>query len=313
MPALRNALAVAGLSIALLAVAAPAHAAGPALPDGDTLVAASCVSKVGATLFDVNSTSGASAAVGSPNAPLICAYQAAWDNSTKTLYGTIWDTDSVLVKWDTLTGALVEIGPILDGVTPVNLDALVIDLNGNAYGLETTSFDLYEIDLATGAATDLGNLAAVTNHAYGFTVDPATGTLYLLQQDGDLLTVDPVAVTATYVATWPLQDGASATYGLAIDRAGTAWVVQYPGGTVYSALYSTPLASFGVAPVLSGDIVNSATGDDFVGWWVTIIDTPVKPALASTGVDVAPIAAVGLLLGLVGVGLVARRRVARTR
>ena len=43
MTALRTALAVTGLSIALLAVAAPANAAGPSLPDGDTLIAASCL------------------------------------------------------------------------------------------------------------------------------------------------------------------------------------------------------------------------------------------------------------------------------
>ena len=311
MTALRNALAVAGLSIALLAVAAPVHAAGPALPNGDTLVAASCETGDDATLFTVDSTSGVGTAVSAGNAGYECAYQASWDNSTKTLYGTIWDTNSTLVKWDTLTGALVEIGPILDGVTNVDVDTLVIGLDGTAYALENQ--ELFEVDLATGAATDLGNLVNLSVDAYGSAVDPATGVLYFLQEDGDLFSVDPIAVTATFVAGWSMQDGATNTYGLAIDRAGTAWVVQFPGASVYSALYSTPLATFGVAPVLSGDIVNTATGLDFVGWWVTIIDTPVKPALANTGLDVAPVAAAGLLLGLVGIGLVARRRVARAR
>lgn len=72
------------------------------------------------------STTGAATALGSGNAGYECAYQASWDASSKTLYGTIWDADSVLVKWDTLTGALVEVGPVLDGVTPVDVDTLVI-------------------------------------------------------------------------------------------------------------------------------------------------------------------------------------------
>ena len=306
MTALRTALAVTGLSIALLAIAAPANAAGPSLPDGDTLIAASCLGGTDATIFDVNSTTGATTAIGSGNAGYECAYQASWDASSKTLYGTIWDADSVLVKWDTLTGALVEVGPVLDGVTPVDVDTLVIGLDGAAYVLDFN--ELYRVDLATGAATDLGALAALTTNAYGAAVDPTTGILYLLGEDGDLFTLDPVAVTATYVASWTFSAEAENVYGLAIDSAGIAWVVEYPGDTVYSALYSTPLATFGVAPVLSGDIVDTATTLNYNSWWVTIIDTPVKPALANTGVDVAPIAATGLLLGLVGVTLVVRRR-----
>ncbi len=304
MTALRTALAITGLSVALLAVSAPANAAGPALPSGDTLVAASCLTDTPAVLFEVNSTTGVSTGDGPGNAGYECAYQAAWDESTSTLYGTIWDTNSVLVRWNTVSGALTEIAPIIDGVTPVGVDTMVIGLDGVAYVLEDA--ELYELDLSTGAATDLGLLAALTDDAYAFSVDPATGDLYLLAENGDLFTVDPVTVTATYVATWTFSAAGSNTWGLAIDRAGTAWVVEAPGASAYSALYSTPLATFGVAPVSSGDIVDGATGTGFDGWWVTLIDTPVR--LANTGVDVTPIAATGVLLGLVGAALMMRRR-----
>ena len=81
----------------------------------------------------------------------------------------VWDADSVLVKWNTLTGALVEVGPVLDGVTPVDVDTLVIGLDGAAYVLDN---ELYRVDLAPGAATDLGALAALTTNACRAAVTP---------------------------------------------------------------------------------------------------------------------------------------------
>jgi LPXTG-motif cell wall-anchored protein len=188
---------------------------------------------------------------------------------------------------------------------------MVIGLDGKAY---FNYYDqLYSLDLLTAKATLLGTLDAVESPAYGFSVDPTTGKLYLLAESGELFVIDPVAVTATLVGTWPVSEGAQYSYGISIDHAGTAWVVEYPGEESYSALWSTPLATFGVDPQRSGNIL-SAEGDDPTMWWValTYAAAPApapapEPVLAATGFDAAPLALGGLLLAAAGIVLVGRR------
>ncbi len=299
-----SALLISGATIALLAVSLPAHAAPPALPPGDQLVAASCDDEYGTSTFiKIDAATGASTPVGAGNPGYECAYQQAWDATTNTLYGMIYDSNSVLVKWDYTTGVLTEIGAFFDtdNATAIYPDSIVIALNGSAYAIE--GLDLYQVNLSTATVTLLGAIAGADSSIYGAAVDPSTGLIYGLEQSGDLLLIDPVALTGTPAGTWPISTDWS--YGLAIDRAGTAWVVESPGDGTYSALWSTPLATFGVAPQLSGNIVD-ADGDDPITWWATIIYPPV-PALADTGFDAAPLALGGFLLAVLGVVLVTRR------
>lgn len=315
MRAIRSAVVLTALTFGLVAAAAPAHAAPPALPDGERLVAASCQYPPYAdvTLFEVDSATGASTALASDTVnENFCGYQGAWDRVTGAFYFTTWDSpESVLLSWNPVTGVITEIGVVLDEDVALNPYALVIDLEGNAYF--NYSSNLYSLDLETAEATLLGELTAVTTSGWGFSVDPVTGELYLLEQDGDLFLVDIDAVTATYVASWPLSDDADFAYGLAIDSAGTAWVVESPGADDnYSALWSTPLASFGDTVERSGNIVDAATGVGFSGWWVSLIPAavaPPAPQLAATGVNATPaIAAAAAVLGLGGILLLARRR-----
>jgi len=304
-------LAVAVLTLGLSALAIPAQAAAPALPSGDKLVAASCDADFGdATFLSLDTATGTSTPVGASNESYRCAYQASWDETTDTLYGFIYDSSATLVAWEYTTGTLAEIGDFHDVVndTAVYPDTMVIGLDGAAYALSGNA--LYSIDLTNAEVQPLGTLAGLDTYSYGASVDPSTGVLYFLQQDGDLFIVDPLAVTATFVATWPISEDSNWSYGIAIDSAGTAWVVESPGDGTYSALWSTPLASFGVDPQLSGNIVD-ADGADPVTWWATIISPDVAPApapaLAATGLDVAPLAFGGLLLAAAGALLVARR------
>ncbi|MGX5682515.1 LPXTG cell wall anchor domain-containing protein [Schumannella luteola] len=301
-------LAALGVAAALTFAAAPAHAAAPALPAGEGLLAASCTDAYpAAEIFRVDPATGVSSAIGTGDADFLCNYQGAWDATTSTYYGTIWDNAaSELVTWDLTTGEATKIGDILDGDEPLHPYSLVISLGGAAYF--NVDDDLYSLDLTTGAATFLGQLDGITDEAYGFSVDPSTGDLYLLQEDGELFLIDPIAVTATYVATWAFSTEGTNTWGLAIDSAGTAWVVEYPGDENYTALWSTPLATFGVDPLLSGNIVDAATGEDFTGWWVALVPAAAQPALAATGFDATPIAAAGGMLALAGLALVASRR-----
>ncbi|MDO7881295.1 hypothetical protein [Antiquaquibacter soli] len=301
-------LAALGVAAALTFAAAPAHAAAPALPAGESLLAASCTEDYpAAEVFRVDPATGVSTAIGTGSFDFVCSYQGAWDRTTSTYYGSVWDSGtSELVTWNLETGVPTKVADILVGDAPVNPYALVIDLEGNAYF--NSGVNLYSLDLATGAATLLGPLAALTDDGYGFSVDPSTGDLYLLQENGDLFLVDPVAVTATYVASWTFSTEGTNTWGLAIDSAGTAWVVEYPGDDNYTALWSTPLATFGVDPQLSGNIVDAATGEDFSGWWVALVPAAAPPALAATGFDATPIAVAGGMLALAGLVLVASRR-----
>ena len=307
------ALAVATLSLGLLSLAIPAHAAPPALPDGDHLVTASC--RTGdVTFHTVDAQTGTATEVGTPNEGYKCAYQGAWDVTTQTFFATIADEGgSQLVVFDTTTGALTKIGDIVDAADEaVDAYSMVIGLDGKAYINDYN--ELYSLDLVTAKATLLGTLDAVDSSAYGFSVDPTTGLFYLLEQTGDLLLVDPLTVTATPVATWPISPEAEASYGISIDHAGTAWVVEFPGDASYSALWSTPLATFGVDPQLSGNIL-TAEGSDPTMWWVALTYTPAapvpvpaaEPALAATGFDAAPLAFGGLFLAAAGAVLVGRR------
>ncbi|MDH6180374.1 LPXTG-motif cell wall-anchored protein [Microbacteriaceae bacterium SG_E_30_P1] len=302
---------VAALSLGLVALAAPAHAAPPALPAGEHLVATTCDSETfpDLGLFEVDAATGTSTQLASADGAY-CGYQGGWDRVTHKFYFTTWDASfSVLHSYDPATNSVTTIGDITAGDEAPNVYSLVVSLDGKGYFVEYD--DLYSIDLTTGAATYLGDLE-FEDSAWGFAVDPTSGLLYLLTEGGELYTVDPAAVTATGVANWSFSEGASYTYGLAIDSNGTAWVVEYPGDEAYSALWSTPLATFGTTVELSGNITIGETGDDYEGWWVAIIGEPApapapEPVLAATGVDVTPFAAGGLLLLAAGGVLLARR------
>lgn len=298
-----------GVTTALLAVALPAQAAPPALPEGDQLVAASCNTESygPSTFIGIDTATGTSTPVGDGNPGFGCAYQQAWDATTGTLYGMIYDSLASLVTWDYTTGVLTEVGVFHDDVADLDIypGALVIDLDGKAYAIQGPY--LYSVDLATAKVVNLGTVTGIDNSIYGAAVDPTTGLLYGLEQNGDLVLIDPVALTGTAVGTWPTSTEWS--YGIAIDHAGTAWVVESPGDGTYSALWSTPLATFGVDPQLSGNIVD-AGGDDPTTWWATIIYPPAPapaPALAATGFDAAPLALGGVVLAAAGAVLIARR------
>lgn len=301
------ALLLAGITTALLAVALPAQAAPPALPAGDKLVSASCNDNYGeSTFLEIDTATGTSTPIGAGSPGFTCGYQQAWDATTSTLYGIIYDTNADLVTWDYTTGALTVVGQFynVDLDSPAYPDSIVIGLDGKAYAIVSNT--LYSLDLATAEVSPLGAVAGLNDSVYGAAVDPTTGLIYGLEQGGDLLLIDPVALTGTPVGTWPISTTWS--YGLAIDHAGTAWVVESPGDGTYSALWSTPLATFGVNPELSGNIVD-ADGDDPTTWWATIIypPAPVEPALAATGFDAAPLALGGFLLAAAGAVLVTRR------
>lgn len=308
MTRLRRVGVIAALTAVLALTATPALAAPPPVPSGDQLVAMSCTEGP-LDLFVVDPASGAGTKIASTGAGG-CGYAGAWDPQTARLYITE-DANNDLLAYDPATATFTIVGPIADSSdTLIEVYAFAIHPDGTAYAIDPLG-GLYTIDLTTGLATLLGTLVDLDLYTYGFSADPVTGTLYALSESGTLYEIDPDLVTATAVDTWPFPNGGDDVWGLAIDSAGTAWVVQNPGEDgEYTALWSTPLASFGDTTELSGNLVDSATGETYEGWWVAVMPAIYPPQLANTGVDAAPLVAggVGLLaLGALGVAVAARR------
>lgn len=306
---LRRVGVIAALSAALVLTATPAHAAPPPVPSGDQLVAMSCFNEGALDLFVVDAASGASTKIANTGANG-CGYSAAWNAQDSLLYiYEYWEND--LVAYNPATATFAIVGPVVDSLdASIVLTAFTVDPDGNAYGIGPAG-ELYTVDLATGVVTELGTLADLDLYTYGFSADPVTGTLYALSESGILYEIDPVAITATSVATWPFPGDGSAAWGLTIDSSGTAWVVQNPGEAgEYTALWSTPLATFGDTTELSGNLIDTATGTDFAGWWVAVMPAIYPPQLANTGLDATPLIAGGLgllALGALGVAGAARR------
>lgn len=303
-------LAIATAAVALtMTGSAAALAATPALPDGSQLVTVTCFEDLPATLLAISSLDAATSSLASTDGTYECGYGAAWDSATGVLYAFINDDTTTLLRWDEVAGVLATVGEITDPLdNVVDLDSMAIDLEGNAFGMSGDT--LYSLDLATGAATSVGILGGLADNAYGFSVDPVSGDLYALSENGHLYTVDTATPSLTEVATWTFTAGQSWSWGLAIDGNGIAWVNQSTGGSD-TLLSSVPLADFGAEPDVAGDVVFNG---DYASWWLAYVPAhAVAPTLANTGVDALSPLVGGAVAVLFGAGILAwgaRRRVA---
>jgi len=103
---------------------------------------------------------------------------------TDVLYAS---RDNELFTIDKATGAATSIAPIT-GPTLDQLTAFAIDPTGTAYGTDIGDTGLFEIDLATGQATHLGNLGE-SNWFHDLAFD-ADGTLYGSRLQGGTFVID---------------------------------------------------------------------------------------------------------------------------
>src|SRR5688572_12181321 len=84
---------------------------------------------------------------------------------------------------------------------------------GTLIGVDSNR-NLYEIDMATGAKTQIGVVSSNAGNIGGFAYDPATGTIYLSSSNNDsLYTLDLATATATLVGAY--GDSAVVMHGLA--------------------------------------------------------------------------------------------------
>lgn len=297
-------------TIALIGLgAAPANAAPPALPAGDALYTVDCSS---ATLqfYTLDSATASATPIGTGNAEAFCGWDMAWDPTTDTAYTYVQNNDNTteLYSADLVTGGSTLVGEITFNDDNLYVESLAIGLDGVAYVASEGS--LYVLDLSTGALALAGVVDGLPSESYGASVDPSTGDLYFLHEGGDLFLVDPTALTATLVGHFDFEAPTFATYGLAIDSAGVAWVMTYAGSV--GNLWSATLADFGGTEEFSGVVTNSVTDEAFYTFSLLLVPgepAPAPaPALADTGFDSAPLLAGGILLAGLGALLVARGR-----
>ena len=307
----------AAVTLGMLALGtAPASAAPRPLPEGDTLYALPCnyySAPVGdlptLQLLDVDTTTAAATAIGTGTeiADVDCAGQGAWDASTNTAYAIAYswgvDGDALLIKVDLATGVSTVVAPFNDTEGPTDVYSIAIDAEGNAFA----SYDgLYSLDLDTATMTYIGG--SVSN--YGLAFDPTSGVLHTLNSSGILSTVDTVSG-----ATTPLGDiTEGSTYSLAIDSAGVVWFgidVSLPGDgyeVIIASVDSADLTSFEESGTLTVGEVAPFQEALLIAPDVVPAPAP-EPVLAATGAGVDTSLLIGAaILGLVGIGLVTRRR-----
>jgi hypothetical protein len=105
--------------------------------------------------------------------------------------------------------------------------------------------NLYEVDRATGAITNLGSMGSVVGTILDMTVDPTTGTFYLTETNGsltadDIYTVDPSVPSRTLVGPTGTTAG---LIGLACDGTGAMWGYDLVNDQFYSIDKATGTAT----------------------------------------------------------------------
>jgi hypothetical protein len=141
----------------------------------------------------------------------------AYNSSNSTWYfGSSNNAESRLYSLNILTGSLTYIGQIT-GLA--GLISLAIDCDGNAYGIDIVTDQLFSINLSTGAGTAIGPLGFNANFAQDADFDAATNTLYLAAfnngiSQGEFRSIDVTTGSSTLITVWL---GSQIT-GFAIDN-----------------------------------------------------------------------------------------------
>lgn len=172
----------------------------------------------------------------------------AYNSSNSTWYfGSSNNSESRLYSLNILTGSETFIGQIT-GLA--GLMSLAIDCDGNAYGIDIVTDQLFSINLSTGAGTPIGPLGFNANYGQDADFDAATNTLYLAAfnngiSQGEFRSVDLTTGNSTFITAWP---GSQIT-GFAIDNicsnpcpVGAPSNPNPPNGANGVSVYNTTLA-----------------------------------------------------------------------
>jgi len=222
-------------------------------------------------LVSIDLSTGVPTLIGSIN-HLLYATSMAYDNTTGIWY--FGDTDGInsnLYIIDITTGNANLLGTIV-GIS--SLITLVIDYNGNAYGIDISTDKLYSINLSTLIATEIGPLGFDASYGQDADFDDSDGTLYLAafnntSNSGELRSVDVSTGNSTLIVTWPADVSFG---GFAIDNPGSVSNVSVTspnGGEVWIMNESSEI-------VWSSENVDSVTiklSIDNGSNWTTIVDS----------------------------------------
>ncbi len=302
--ALRASIVLLAASALTLGVAAPAAAAGNALPVTDAMYAFSCHAEGVPSVLVVDAETGESTGI-SPDAG-DCKYNAAYDEATDTVYVNTW-FEPTLSTLDIATGVLTSGVEVTLGGEAFLVDSIAIGQGREAYALEDSV--LYSLNLDSGVLTEVVDFGGGF-YFWSFAYDEVTGEFYALADQGDLYLVNRGSLTLDSVGSLPLLD--NDLYGLQFDSSGLLWYVDSDGSS-RSVLYSATLSDL-ANPVESGALTWNE--EDYYSFSLAISREPVLepvPALAATGTTASPILAGGiagltaLLLGVGALALVRRR------
>jgi hypothetical protein len=223
-----RAVAVAGFAAVLVGLGmSPASAVTTptpgALSPGYSLFAIDCDSTQGQLYsVDVSNAVGTAVGTGSNIDGSICAYGAAWDYATNTMYYVAHVANGdALASVDLSTGISTKVGAFLFGSTAQNIQAIAIGVDGSAYAIDDTG-ELYTLKLSTGALTPLASTG--NGDLWGFAADPVTGVFYVLDFfTGVYSTIDVSTAVLTTAGTLALLPH-NRPQALQIDVNGTFWV-----------------------------------------------------------------------------------------
>ncbi len=234
-----------------------------------------------------------------------------------------WQSNTSLYSVDTVSGTETLIGS--SGLSSVG--GLSFDSAGTLFGIDRDSRNLYTFDLGTAAATLVGNTGLVSIEGLSFASDGNTlyasggGTLYSVNKTTGaasslgsigLADVDGLTVASTSVATSVGTFAAGTLFAVDTGRlyaidAGTLAVTSLgPASASESLAFAADGSLFG------HDFYGSLYEIDLVAMSSSLVASTSGPitGLASMSTTVPEPAAIAVwsILGLVGIGLVRRRR-----
>ncbi|MCU1513657.1 MAG: hypothetical protein JWO10_747 [Microbacteriaceae bacterium] len=330
---LRTLALTAVASLGLLAFGAASASAAPApLPASDTLFGIACPyfssddsQLPNMQVIKLDAATAAGTLVGSGTPALThsnCGGQGAFNPVTSTAYAVAQDftdaTLSVLVSVDTVSGVSTFVGDFTAADVPVKVFSIAISPTGVAYAMGDigTSFDLYTLDLGTGRLTLVGP-TVYTN--FSLAVDPSTGILYTVDENGYVSSIDTLTGMQTFVGAIEING----IYSFAIDTSGTFWFasdIKLDDNVYEAALYSAKLPDLAGTAELSGTVSVAGTSpyiEALLLTWDVPAPAPAPepaavPELAATGAGVDPtVFGSALLLLVTGITAVAFRRTRR--
>ena len=280
-----------------LAIATPLSAS--AATDGQIFAIEWTTGVVGS----VDRVSGAFTAIGPANAIDITGFDV--DPTTGLAYAVDYDSTCSLQSVNLDTGVIAPIALLIGAGDCTAFDIDEAGVARVAYDDAVDGFSLAEVDLATGALTDV---AVGTPRLSSLATDPTTGVLYAIDYSDQAYSVDPATGNGTPVGTL-----SSTAYAADFDSSGVIW------GSAFDNLISvstTDWAVTTVGPIAEAGVQRNSEALTVFRYRAPVavpaVVTPAAAALPDTGFDGGLLASGALALALIGGALLTVRARAAT-